>query len=150
MRHLWTTATTGHTVTHDAGEPEWLDLPVQGFVIEGDLPDERPVVKELNPPWHVLTCWQLEPEDVGQALFADLEIRGPTNFMLHFTPLKMPDGGEFLYVDVFRPTTLILPYELDEIMYTVDGVYTVTVEWTGSVATRDRGEFALHIAHYGD
>ena len=31
MQHLWTAATTTDTVTHDAGEPEWLDLPITGY-----------------------------------------------------------------------------------------------------------------------
>ena len=128
-------------------EPEWLDLPAQGFVIEGDLPDERPVIRELDPKWHLLACWQLEREDVGRELFADLEIKQPANFVARFSPL--PDGEEFMVVDECSPTRITLHSVLDEIGYAIAGVYTCRVEWTGSVATRDIGEFAPHIAHSG-
>ena len=150
MRHLWTTATTQDTVTHDAGEPEWLDLPVQGFVIEGDLPDERPVVKALDPPWHVLTCWQMELEDVGMDLDAVLRFKDPFGIQLFASPLDPESVADVLSTYEFSPIPVILSFELDEIGYTFNGIYRLSIEWSGSFATRDVGEFSLYIAHYGD
>ena len=50
-------------------------------------------------------------------------------------------------IDEYVPEPFILPIELEEIGYTIDGVYTYRIEWSGSSATRDIGEFALYISH---
>ncbi len=147
MRHLWTTATSEQTVTHDAGEPEWLDLPVQGYVFRGELPDERPAVQALNPKWLLLTCWQFELDDVGKRLYADMFFKDPNGNVLLASPLDPPDDEDYLSTNEYAPEPFILPIELEEIGYTIDGVYTYRIEWSGSSATRDIGEFSLYISH---
>ena len=109
MRHLWTTATSEQTVTHDAGEPEWLDLPVQGYVFRGELPDERPAVQALNPKWLLLTCWQFELDDVGKRLYADMFIKDPNGNVLLASPLDPPDDEDYLSTNEYAPEPFIYP-----------------------------------------
>ena len=61
MKHIWTTITTHNTVTHDAGAPEWLDLPLSDFVVDVS-PDieELPFLQELDPPWLIQSKWLID------------------------------------------------------------------------------------------
>ena len=145
MRHLWTTATSEQTITHDAGEPEWLDLPVQGFVLRGELPEERPFMQALIPKWQVLTCWQMDLDDVAKNLYANMLLRDPVGNVLLAGPLDYRDDKDFFSENEYYPDPIIMPIELESIAYTIDGVYTFRIEWAGSYATRDIGEFSLYI-----
>ena len=78
MRHLWTSATTESTVTRDAGEPEWLDLPLQDFVIPlASDPLERPHGARVRSTLAAQSRWLLDEMDVGCALVPFVEYRDP-------------------------------------------------------------------------
>ena len=84
MRHLWTTVTTVTTITPDAGEPEWLDLPLDDYVIPAALASvEHPVEVELDPAWLILSKWMIDRIDVGRPLMPIVEIRDPLGVTLH-------------------------------------------------------------------
>ena len=74
-------------------------------------------------------------------------IKDPNGNVLLASPLGPPNGEDYLSIDEYVPEPFILPIELEEIGYTIDGVYTYRIEWSGSSATRDIGEFALYISH---
>lgn len=146
MRHLWTTVTTEHTVTHDAGEPEWLDLPLDDFVIPS-TPDveELPILYELDPAWLILSKWLIDEIDVGLPLLPTVEYRDAFGFTLYGEEIYV-DGVEDFYVpSVFTSDPVVLVHRLEDLWYSVPGLYTFTVRWAGSRATREIGKFSLMI-----
>ena len=99
MRHLWTTVTTEHTVTHDAGEPEWLDLPL---------------------------------DDLG--------------FTLYNEEIKLGSAEEFYMPLDFTSEPVFAIHRLDQLWYTLPGLYTFNVRWMGSPACREVGQFSMIIS----
>lgn len=147
MRHLWTMVTTVNTVTSDAGEAEWLDLPLTDFVLPESLNlDERPVELNLDPAWLILSKWLLDEVDVGFPLIPIVEIRDPCGYTLfNEIPALSSFEGAFIPRE-FSITPILLDVMWSHLMYTRGGVYTFIVRWTGSPATRDAGQFSLTIA----
>ena len=139
--------TTANTVTHDAGEPEWLDLPLTDFVVDATPEiDELPLVQELDPPWLLQSKWLTDEIDLGRPVIPIVEFRDPLGFTLMNETLSQTDSEQ-----VFVPTesttvpwVVVLP--LDHLWYTVAGVYTFIVRWIGSPATRESGRFSILIA----
>lgn len=83
MRHLWTTVTTEQTVTHDAVEPEWLDLPLDDSVIPSTPDVEKlPVLHELDPPWQIRSKWMMDEGDIGYLRVPLVEYRDPLGVTL--------------------------------------------------------------------
>lgn len=150
MRHLWTTVTTERTVTADAGEPEWLDLPLEDFVLPAskDL-DERPAEITLDPAWLILSKWLLDEIDVGLPLIPVVEYRDPLGVTLYN---QVPTLSGFEGSVIAREFSTV-PIELNlswlYIWYTVPGVDTFNVRWTGSPATREVGQFSMQISDLG-
>ena len=144
MRHLWTTATTENTVTHDAGAPEWLDLPLKDFVVHA-TPDieELPLVQELDPPWWLQSKWLIDEIDVGCPLMPIVEFRDPLGFTLYNEPLTEDSSEEVFIPQEYTTVPLLMVLPLKYTWYTVPGVYTFIVRWVGSRATREAGHFSI-------
>ena len=144
MRHLWTTVTTENTVTHDAGEPEWLDLPLTDYVVgEWQGPDELPQRIELDIAWLIQSRWLMEEADVGRPMAPIIEYRDPLGFTLHNEPLTR-EGSEDLFVSQESSAVpLFVSLSWKYTWYTVPGVYTFIVRWVGSPATRETGQFSI-------
>ncbi|MDE2638350.1 MAG: hypothetical protein OXI30_18430 [Chloroflexota bacterium] len=150
MRHLWTTVTTEHTVTHDAGEPEWLDLPLTDFVLPASLNlDGRPVEVNLDPAWLILSNWLLDEVDVGRPLMPNVEIRDPLGLTLYNNVPALNSFDNVIVPRVFSTVPLLLDLSWHSLWYTVPGPYTFIVRWTGSRASRENGQFALNITDIG-
>ena len=144
MRHLWTSVTTQDTVTHDAGAPEWLDLPISDYVVEStpDL-EELPLRQELDPPWLLQSRWMIDDADLGHHLIPVVELRDPLGITL-YNEAQIENGfGQALSPQVFptEPIRIDLPWEYT--WYTFPGAYTFIVRWVGSPANRDTGCFSL-------
>ena len=151
MRHLWTTVTTENTVTHDAGEPEWLDLPLNDFVVHS-TPDieELPLVQELNPPWLLQSRWLLDEVDVGRALLPIVEFRDPLGITLYNEVVTLNNSEEAFIPQEFTTVPTMLTLNWRHVWYTVAGVYTIIVRWAGSRATREAGQFSVIIGESED
>ncbi len=146
MKHIWTTITTHNTVTHDAGAPEWLDLPLSDFVVDVS-PDieELPFLQELDPPWLIQSRWLIEDIDVGRPLLPILEFRDPLGFTL-FNEVQMLDGAAdaFTLQESSNVSTMLM-LDWRHVWYTVPGAYEIIVRWAGSPATRESGQFSIII-----
>ncbi len=151
MRHLWTTVTTENTVTHDAGEPEWLDLPLTDFVVDATPEiDELPLVRELDPPWLLLSRWLIDEIDVGRPLLPLVEFRDPLGFTLYSEVVTLDRSEEGIAPREFTTVPLMLTLNWRHVWYTVPGVYTFSVRWAGSPATREAGQTSLIISDLED
>lgn len=146
MRHLWTMVTTANTVTSDAGEPEWLDLPLSDFVLPASVDlDSLPMEYELDPAWLILSKWMLDEVDVGFPLVPLVEIRDPLGYTLYYEiPALYSSGGAFIPRE-FSTIPILLDVSWNHLMYTGAGTYTFIVRWTGSPETREASQFALTI-----
>lgn len=151
MRHLWTTVTTANTVTHDAGEPEWLDLPLTDFVV-GAAPeiDELPLVQELDTPWLLQSRWLIDENDVGRPLLPVLEFRDPLGFTLHDEAVTLANSEGAFIPHEFTTVPIMLTLNWPQLWYTVPGAYTIIVRWTGSPATRESGKCSIILAELED
>ena len=147
MRHLWTTVTTEHTVTHDAGEPEWLDLPLDDFVVPS-TPDveEFPLIQELDPPWRLQSKWLMDDLDAGFALVPTVEFRDPLGFTLYNEEINLGTSEEFYMPLEFTSEPVFAIHRLDQLWYTLPGLYTFIVRWIGSPACREVGQFSMIIS----
>ena len=135
MRHLWTTVTTHETVTHDAGAPEWLDLPLSDFVVQSTPePEQLPLIQELDPAWLLQSRWLIDEVDVGLHLVPIVEFRDPVGITLYNEALSPQELSS-------EPVRIDLPWE--RTWYTFPGAYTFIVRWVGSSASRDSGRFSL-------
>lgn len=151
MRHLWTTVTTENTVTHDAGEPEWLDLPLTDFVVDATPEiDELPLVRELDPPWLLLSRWLIDEINVGRPLLPLVEFRDPLGFTLYSEVATLDSSEEGIAPRGFTTVPLMLTLNWRHVWYTVPGVYMFSVRWTGSPATREAGQASLIISDLED
>ncbi len=146
MRHLWTTVTTERTVTHDAGEPEWLDLPLSDFLVEAPpVIVDQPVVQELDPPWLLQSKWMMDEFDVGYALVPTVEYRDPLGFTLYNEEILIDNFEELFMPREFSSAPVFALHRTEQLRYTVPGVYTFIVRWLGSPATREAGQFSILI-----
>ncbi|MCY3979053.1 MAG: hypothetical protein OXG23_13215 [Chloroflexi bacterium] len=146
MRHLWTTVTTEHTVTHDAGEPEWLDLPIDDFVIPS-TPDveQLPVLYELDPPWQLRSKWMMDEGDIGYLLVPLVEFRDPLGVTLFQEEATLERAEELQYPVTVTTEAYMVGHRFRDLWYTLPGLYTLIVRWVGSPATRETGRFSLFI-----
>ena len=146
MRHLWTTITTEQTVTHDAGEPEWLDLPLDDFVIPS-TPDieELPVLYELDTPWQLRSKWMMDELDLGFALVPAVEYRDPLGFTLYNEEINLGASEDFYMPLEYTSVPVFAVHRINQLWYTLPGLYTFIVRWLGSPATREVGLFSMMI-----
>lgn len=144
VRHLWTTVTTEDTVTHDAGAPEWLDLPLKDFVVNA-TPDieELPLSQELDPPWLLQSRWLIDEIDVGRPLLPIVEFRDPLGITLYNDVPTLDTSEEAFTPQEFTTVPMMLDLRWRHVWYTVPGVYTFIVRWAGSPATRETGQFCI-------
>ena len=151
MRHLWTTVTTEDTVTHDAGEPEWLDLPLNDFVVDA-TPDieELPLIQELDPPWQLKSRWLIDEIDVGRPLLPIVEFRDPLGITLYNDVPTLSNSEGAFTPQEFTTVPTMLSLKWRHIWYTVPGVYTIIVRWVGSPATREAGQFSIIVVESED
>ena len=147
MQHLWTAITTMDTVTHDAGGPEWLDLPITGYTVRASLGDEVPVEEKLDPVWLLRSNWLPDETDIGRRLVPFVEFIDPLGEILFADTPETVDEGEVYSPQAFSsvPMTFELPWEY--VWYTVPGAYTFTVRWSGSRTTREVGRLSLMMEH---
>ena len=147
MRHLWTTVTTENTVTHDAGEPEWLDLPLTDYVVGESLDlEELPQREELDTAWLIQSRWLMEEADLERPMVPIIEYRDPLGITLHNEPLTQ-EGSEELFI--FQESSVVplsMSLRWKSTWYTVPGLYTFIVRWVGSPATRETGRFSILIS----
>lgn len=146
MRHLWTTVTTEHTITHDAGEPEWLDLPLDDFVVPS-TPDveELPVLFELDPPWQLRSKWMMDEGDIGYLLVPLVEFRDPLGVTLFQEEATLERAEELQYLLTVTTEAYMVGHRFRDLWYTLPGLYTLFVRWVGSPATRETGRLSLFI-----
>jgi len=150
VRHLWTMVTTERTVTQDAGEPEWLDLPLEDFVVPASLDAvERPAELMLDPSWLIQSKWLLDEVDVGRPLMPIVEFRDPLGVTLYSGVPALGGFEDAIIPREFSAVPIMLDLSWIYIWYTVPGPYTFIVRWTGSPATRDTGQFSMNITHIG-
>ena len=147
MQHLWTTATTMKTVTYDAGQPEWLDLPITGYTVRASPGDDTLAEERLDPAWLLRSNWLPDEADIGRRLEPFVEFIDPLGEILFADTPETVDESELYSPQPFSiaPMTLNLPWIY--VWYTVPGAYTFTVRWVGSRATREVGRFSLMIEH---
>lgn len=150
MRHLWTTVTTEHTVTHDSGEPEWLDLPLDDFVLPASANlDTLPMEFKLDPAWLILSKWLIDEIDVGRPLIPILEIRDPLGVTLYNQAPALSGFSDAVIPREFSTVPIVLNLSWLYIWYTVPGLYSFIVRWTGSPASREAGRFSMNITDIG-
>ena len=146
VRHLWTTITTEHTVTHDAGQPEWLDLPLEDYALRApSLSDELPLLHELDPPWQLRSRWMMEEGDIGYLLVPLVEYRDPLGVTLFQEEAVFARSEELRFPQNLTSQPYMVGQKFPELWYTLPGLYTFIIRWVGSPATRETGQFSLLI-----
>lgn len=146
MRHLWTTVTTEHTVSHDAGQPEWLDLPLDDYVVpRAPDEDELPILYELDPPWQLRSRWMMDEGDIGYLLVPLVEYRDPLGVTLFQEEATLERSEELQFPQALTTESYMVSHRFRELWYTLPGLYTYSVRWVGSPATRENGLFSLLI-----
>ena len=138
--------TTERTVTHDAGEPEWLDLPLSDFVVPSPLEDdELPVLRELDPAWQLRSKWMMDEGDIGYMLVPLVEFRDPLGVTLFQEEASLERSEELQFPLTLTAESYIVNQKIPDLLYTLPGLYTFIVRWVGSPATRETGRFSLLI-----
>lgn len=146
VRHLWTTVTTERTVTHDAGEPEWLDLPLDDFVVpRAPDVDELPAIYEPEPAWQLRSKWMMDEGDIGYLLVPLVEYRDPLGVTLFQEEAEFERSDELQFPQNLTSQPYMVGQKFHELWYTLPGLYTFIVRWVGSPATRETGQFSLLI-----
>lgn len=146
MRHLWTTVTTEHTVSHDAGQPEWLDLPLDDYVVpRAPDEDELPTLYELDPPWQLRSRWMMDEGDIGYLLVPLVEYRDPLGVTLFQEEATLERSEELQFPQIVTTESYMVNHRFRELWYTLPGLYAFLVRWVGSPATRETGWFSLLI-----
>jgi len=119
--HLWSVATWNLEVTHDAGQPEWLDAPVTSWTIESlessaehSFDGEKWTVI-LPQPLNLLTAWHMD-EPCDQLYLTCIDPRGKTLIRLL---------EEIPYRDDI-PRIHLASIALSHLWYTENGFYTFT------------------------
>ena len=121
MLHLWSLATRHVDITHDAGQPEWIDAPITNYTIdslsasEGHHFDGEKWTIRLPRDLRLMTAWYID-ELCEQLLFTCIDPNGITLFrQLHDLEFRE---------DIPRLSVHGLP--LAHLWYTVTGVYAFT------------------------
>ncbi len=146
MRHLWTMVTTENTVTSDAGAPEWLDLPLEDFIVTS-MPDvdELPFLYELDSPWQLRSKWMMDEGDIGYLLVPLVEYRDPLGVTLFQEEATLDRSDELQFPQTLISESYMVEQEFPELWYTLPELYTFVIRWVGSPATREIGQFSLLI-----
>ncbi len=139
MLHLWSLATWGIDITHDAGQPEWIDAPVTevsiGNLSEGEdqaFDGERWTFR-LAQTLYLLTAWHMD-EPCEHLYVTCIDPRGIT---LHRI-LEEVEVRE----DIPVLSTAGIP--LTHLWYTVDGFYTLTFAYLyGGLPYQHFGSFRI-------
>jgi len=137
--HLWSLATFGVDITHDAGKPEWIDAPVTGWTIDDLSPsgghtfDGETWTIRLPETMYLLTAWYMD--ELCEHLYVTcLDPRGKTVW-------KMLDELE---VEENLPRLNIAAVPLTHLWYTVDGLYTFTFAYFyGGLPYQHFGSFRI-------
>ena len=149
MRHLWTTITTEQTVTHDAGEPEWLDLPLSDFVLPASANlDALPVEYELDPACLIMSKWLIDEIDLGRPLMPIVEIRDPLEVTLYNSAPALSGFENVIIPQEPTSVPILLDLSWTHMWYTVAGPYSFILRWTGSPACRETGQFSMNIRDF--
>ena len=126
MSRLWTTVTSEQTITHDAGEPEWLDLPLEDHALRApSLSDDLPLLRRLDPTWLVRSKWMMDEGDIGHLVMPLVEYRDPLGVTLY------QEEAVFERSEVLQfPRSLTTePYMANEnfrnLRYAILGLYTL-------------------------
>ena len=142
MLHLWSLATTGTHITHDAGMPEWIDKPITEWVIEdlsennGHSYDGNKWMIRLPQTLHLLTAWYVD-EVCEHLYFTCID---PNGITLHRDLL---DRAVLENI----PRTNIAGIPLSHLWYTVNGFYTFTFTYFfGGFPYQHFGSFRFMIA----
>ncbi len=121
MLHLWSVATWELEVTHDAGQPEWIDAPVTDWNIgnvessdESFFDGEKWTVR-LPQPLHLFTAWHMD-EPCDQLYVTCIDPRGNTLARL----LQDITYGDHI------PRIHLASIALNHLWYTEDGFYAFT------------------------
>ena len=104
----------------------------------------------LDPAWLILSNWLLDEVDVGRPLMPNVEIRDPLGVTLYNDAPALSSFNNVIVPIEFTTVPLLLDLYWNSLWYTVPGPYTFIVRWTGSRATRDKGQFALNIYGMGN
>ena len=124
MLHLWSLATWNLEVTHDAGNPEWIDTPVTNWKFESLAANEAQFFDgekwtiRLPQPLNQLTAWYMD--EVCEHLF--MTCIDPRGITLH----KLLNEVE---VQEDIPKIHLAGIPLSHSWNTVNGFYTFTFAW---------------------
>ena len=142
MLHLWSLATSGVHITHDAGMAEWIDKPITEWIIdevmwnEGKSFDGEKWTIRLPEYLHLLTAWYMD-EYCESLYYTCIDPRGKT---LHRNLIDQ----EF-HEDL--PRMHIAGISLNRLWYTVDGCYTFTFTYFyGGLPYEQLGSFRFRLA----
>lgn len=139
MLHLWSLATWNLDVTHDAGNPEWIDAPVTNWNVDnlatgaGNTFDGEKWSIRLPQPLHLLTAWYMD--EICEHLYVTcIDPRG-------ITLLKLLNEIE---VQEDLPRIHLVGLPLSHLWYTVDGFYTFTFAYFyGGLPYQHFGSFRM-------
>ncbi len=145
MLHLWSLATWNLEVTHDAGNPEWIDTPVTNLTVdsrvenEGNTFDGEKWAMRLPQELNLLTAWYMD--EVCEHLYITcIDPRG-------ITLLKLLNEIE---VQEDLPRIHLAGYPLSHLWYTVDGFYTFTFAYFyGGLPYQHFGSFQILLMEKG-
>jgi len=121
LLHLWSLATWGLDITHDAGTPEWIDTPVTNYTIDnlsasgGHSFDGEKWTIRLPKTLQLLTAWYMD-ELCEHLYFTCIDPNGITLYRLL----------DELEVQEHIPRLHVHGMPLTHLWYTVDGFYTFT------------------------
>lgn len=145
MLHLWSMATWGLQITHDAGMPEWIDMPVTNWTIanlssnEGHSFDGEKWTIRLPETLHLLSAWYMD-ELCEHLYISCIDPRG-------ITLQKILDELE---VQENLPRIHIAGIPLTHLWYTVDGFYTFTFAYFyGGLPYQHYGSFRIMLTQRG-
>ena len=141
MLHLWSLATWGVHITHDAGMAEWIDTPVTNWIIENLSPsgghsfDGDKWTIRLPSQLQLLTAWYMD-EYCEHLYFTFVDPRGITLYR---------DLVELEFQEDI-PKIHIAGIPLTHLWYTVDGFYTFTFTYFyGGMPYQQFGSFRFMI-----
>ena len=142
MLHLWSLATSGIHITHDAGMPEWIDTPVTNWTIDNLSPsaghsfDGNKWTIRLPSTLHLLTAWYMD--EFCDGLY--LTYTDPNGITLYRDLLEREVQEDI-------PKTHIAGIPLSHLWYTVDGFYTFTFTYFyGGFPYQHFGSFRFMLA----
>lgn len=148
MRHLWTVVTSADTFTHDAGAPEWLDIPGSEYLVPSPNGETNAMEVPLDPIWYVASTWVVDEDDIGRQLFIVVRYFDPGNRMLYAAPLERRNGEVHFSPEPGMDGTYIpLTVQFPSIWYTEPGRYTFEVQCLDSLATLELGRFSVMLTH---